>query len=332
MNLPDYVEEYHDLPVIHPRYLALPDVFWQIRWIPYYLVLERLWSSKDIRTDILLIEWIYPDAYAALRYARKYKIKAVGVTHGNEAIGYLENPTRRKKYIDALRSFDGIISVSNDLKNKMIEEYSIPDYKITVIPNGIDPNKFIFIDRLRARDELGLHPKRPMSVCVARLSPEKNLDVLIEAASRMNTGCPDIYIIGDGPEKSKLEFLIRKLNMSKRVRLVGPIKHELIYKWLNAADFFCLPSQREGCPVVIHEALACGIPVVATTVGAIPDIICSADYGLLCPPSDVEALAFILRKALSLSWDRKKIASYGCGFTWDDVALKTLDVLRRISD
>jgi glycosyltransferase involved in cell wall biosynthesis len=288
------------------------------------------WKNKSPICDIAHIEWIYPDAYAFLKYSKRFDIKTVGVVHGNEAIGYLEDNTHRKYYKKALQSLDRVIAVSADLKQKMVTEYGVSDEKIRIIFNGVDLNKFPIIDRVEARKELGIQVECHLGVCVARLSVEKNLDFLLEAISFLREENIKVAIIGDGPLKNKLEVLRERLGIKDKVQFVGPIPHGEIYKWLNVADFFCLPSKREGCPVVIHEALACGAPIVATAVGAIPDLVPCEEYGLLCPPSDSKALSEIILKSLSMQWDREKIATYGRQFTWDKVARQTVDVFKDV--
>ena len=330
-NLPPFIELFKGLKVRHPRYLALPSVFWSLRWLLYLTTLRKTLRNAVFEHDILHVEWIYPDAYAAARYAKRKGVKTVGVVHGNEAIEYYGPRSYRKKYVEAFSALDRIIVVSSDLKDKLIEEYFVDPNKISIILNGVDVNKFPVGNKINARKELGLSTKSSIGVCVARLSEEKNLDILIKAIAKLNDESPCIYIVGDGPLKSRLQALIDHCGVGERVNLVGPVPHDdIILLWLNAGDFFCLPSQREGCPVVIHEALACGRPVISTTVGAIPDLICSNDYGLLCPPSDVDALADLIRLAISRTWNTEKISTYGRQFTWEKVAEQTVKVFREM--
>lgn len=324
------IEQFKDLSIIHPKYIGLPSFLQYLRWVTYYMMCAQFWQNKKPDCDIMHIEWIYPDAYAASRYAKKYNIKLVGVVHGNEAIEYFGKKSHRKKYIKAFGYLDKIIVVSNDLKHKLVNEYYVDKNKISVILNGVNLNKFPAIDQKRARSKLGLSFDEKIGVCVARLSDEKNIDILIEAASVIANNELNIYIIGDGPLKNRLEALIDGLELSDSVKLVGPVLHDEIYWWLNSADFFCLPSQREGCPVVIHEALACGLPVISTTVGAIPDLVKDDRFGLLCEPDSVSAFTAIMKKAMLKTWDREIISAYGRQFTWDKVAKQTVEVFKSV--
>jgi len=329
-DLPPREEIFDGMKVYHPRYLGMPPFFWSLRWISYFLMCRLFWKNRPPACDLVHIEWIYPDAYAFLNYAKKYHVKTVGVVHGNEAIGYLEQKNHRKYYINALQKLDRIIAVSSDLKKKIVTEYQVAEHKIVVIPNGVDLDKFPIMHKNYACESIGLQTQNHVGVCVARLSQEKNLDVLIKAISLLAEDAPVIYIIGDGPLKERLEILTDQLQLREKVIFVGSVPHNKIYEWLNAADFFCLPSQREGCPVVIHEALACGVPIVSTNVGAIPDLVCKDDYGLLCQPSDPIALRDLIIRAVKTSWDREKISAYGRRFTWDAVAQQTVKVFEEV--
>ena len=329
-KLPPRHESLDGINIEHPRYFALPSVLWSMRWYPYYMMCKSVWRNKWLECDIFHVEWIYPDAFAVTRFAQKRGIKTVGVVHGNEAIEYFGPLKHKGKYIEAFKYLDKIIVVSNDLKHKLVYEYHVDENKIAVILNGVHLNKFPKIDQKKARSKLGLSFDKKIGVCVARLSEEKNLDILIKSVSVLIDNKLNIYIVGDGPLKNRLEALIDSLGLKDSVKLVGPVNHDEIYWWLNAADFFCLPSQREGCPVVIHEALACGLPVLSTTVGAIPDLIKDDRFGLLCEPDSVSAFTAIMKKAMLKTWDRDAISTYGRQFTWDKVAKQTVEVFKSL--
>lgn len=329
-DLPSLVEEFDGIMIRHPRYLGVPSFLWSFRWVSYFFMCLQLLRKENKHGYILHVEWIYPDAYAASMCAKKYNIRLIGVVHGNEAIEYFGVKRHRKKYVNALKHFDKIIAVSNDLKNKLVNEYHVEENKLSVIFNGVDLKKFPAIDQKNARDRLGINQDKKIAVCVARLSEEKNLDILIRAVSKLSNHELNVHIVGDGPLKRKLTTLIKGLKLSDSVKLVGPVPHNEIYWWLNAADFFCLPSQREGCPVVIHEALACGLPVISTTVGAIPDLVKDDRFGLLCKPDSVTAFTVLMKEAMSRTWDRETILFYGRQFTWDKVAEQTVEVFKTV--
>jgi glycosyltransferase involved in cell wall biosynthesis len=99
---------------------------------------------------------------------------------------------------------------------------------------------------------------------------------------------------------------------------------------MSAADVFCLASTREGWPNVVHEALACGTPVVATDVGAVPDLIPEPCYGLVVPVNDEAALEAALQTALHKDWDRPRIAAWGQRRSWEQVAREVFDEMQNV--
>jgi teichuronic acid biosynthesis glycosyltransferase TuaC len=102
------------------------------------------------------------------------------------------------------------------------------------------------------------------------------------------------------------------------------LPQEELAGWMRAADVFCMASRREGWPNVVNEALACGTPVVATDVGAVPEMITSEAYGAIVPPTDDEALERALETALARHWDRTEIARWGQSRGWPEVAREVI--------
>lgn len=324
-------DELEGLRIYHPRYLALPEMLFYHRWRPYYHALRSTLDRIAPAADVYQVDWVYPDAAATIRYARRTCARVFLTIHGYNAVGLFHSPDQSGLYRDALLAADGIIAVSRDLKSRIVERFGIEEGKITVIHNGIDVTKFSPGSRDYARRCLGIPVNRPVIITVARLSEEKALATMIKAMTSIEDRDVQLYILGEGPLRSHLANLIGREELENRVFLMGGIPHEELNAWFNAADLFCLSSLHEGCPVVVHEALACGIPVVSTTVGAVPDIVTSSDYGLLCVPNDPAQLARQLTAALSRSWDRDAIAAYGRKFTWDKVARETIQFYQQES-
>jgi glycosyltransferase involved in cell wall biosynthesis len=117
-------------------------------------------------------------------------------------------------------------------------------------------------------------------------------------------------------------------DLERNVRFLGEVPQDVLAELMSAADVFCLASSREGWPNVVHESLACGLPVVATNVGAIPEMIPSQLYGLIVPADDAPALGHALREALSREWDREAIAIWGQARSWRHVAEEVLEEMR----
>jgi len=182
-----------------------------------------------------------------------------------------------------------LIIVNSEIDRKLALKYKIaPEKKLVKIYNGIDVNSLSFLSRDEARQKLNLDQSIKIIGTVANFYKTKGLEYLIEAAPILIEARPQsiFVIIGDGRERPILEGLIKKYNLGDRVILAGRISDA--YQYLKAFDVFVLPSLKEGFPWIILEAIAAQIPIVATNVGALPEII---NEEFLIAPGNAEALA-----------------------------------------
>jgi glycosyltransferase involved in cell wall biosynthesis len=199
-----------------------------------------------------------------------------------------------------------------------------PPSRVHTILNGCDRSIFSQQDTVAARRRLGFPEDAELVLFVGHLIRDKGIGDLIEAWERLSGKRRRLRLafIGEGSMESSL----RKLDQ-ERVLLLGPKTAGEVAQWLAACNLLCLPSYSEGCPNVVLEALACGRPVVATTVGAIPDLL-DDTCGIQVPPGNARALKNALAEALESSWDSSLIARrHGRG--WQDAAAETLEVCRR---
>jgi glycosyltransferase involved in cell wall biosynthesis len=173
--------------------------------------------------------------------------------------------------------------------------------KVHVIHVGIDPGKFAFRGSPGAENpRSGRGEWRVLSV--ARMDRDKGLDYLVRAVSSLKDRIPGISLtlVGEGPEKAALEALAASLDIARIVRFTGPLEHEEVIREYREARAFVLPSFWEGIPVVLMEAMAVGVPVVATNITGIPELVTSGENGFLVPTADSDAIA---RALLSLYED-----------------------------
>ncbi|MCM0083372.1 glycosyltransferase [Geomonas sp. Red32] len=320
------------LLVHHPRYFVIPRYLkWMdARFYGYSMAsyIERLTRSHDF--DIFDFHWVYPDGIGGLAWARRLGKKTVVTVRGNEAIYFFDDCPMRRIVQKHLKEFDHVISVSNDLKNKVVDEYGVDPSRVTVISNGIDCGKFHPLDREGARRACGVGSGEHAVLTVSRLSGEKGLDHLLKAIARLDDASLTLTIAGDGPLRPMLTALAERLGIAGRVRFLGNLDHAGLCSWYNAADIFCLPSLWEGCPNVVIEALACGTPVVASRVGGIPDLVPEPECGVLVTPGDEVALAAGLEEALRTRWNRSAISRHGSSNSWSEVADRVIGVFERV--
>jgi glycosyltransferase involved in cell wall biosynthesis len=186
-----------------------------------------------------------------------------------------------------------VVAVSDQVRDALTR--IVPKLAVTVIPPGVAMNRYVPADKLAARRKLGLPVEAQIVGCVGRLVPVKAHHVLIHALSQLPR--PVVCAIaGDGPELNNLKNLTRELGLQDRVHFLG--HRDDLWQIYPAFDVFCLPSEAEGLPRTILEAQACGIPVVASHVGGIPEAV-HPQASMLVPPSDPQALAKALSSVLA---------------------------------
>ena len=224
--------------------------------------------------------------------------------HGSVFAGYFGSFTSRFfQLIERTMALgtDAILAVSRRVAEDLEERKIAPRSKIEVIPLGLELNRFEHVSQYRGelRHELGLAADAPLVGCVGRLVLIKDLGTLLEAIVRVSTTCPEavLLVVGDGDQRPALEREADRLKLGSRVRFLGfRTDLERIYADLDLA-INC--SLNEGTPVALIEAMAAGVPVVATRVGGTPDLLEDGRLGRLVPPRDPEALAEAITHSLT---------------------------------
>lgn len=201
---------------------------------------------------------------------------------------------------------DAVVSLSAE----STEELATIGIRRTVvsIPNGVDTAHFRpATDRRALRRRLGL-PPGPIVFHAGRLSPEKGQDVLVEAWPQVTGSHGDALLLlaGDGPERAALHAAVRRLGVADRVCFLGDVPD--VAPYLAASDVFVLPSRAEGMSNALLEALATGLPCLASAVGGNQAVIAPGENGLLSPPEDARELAAGLRALLSDGALRARLA------------------------
>ena len=193
-----------------------------------------------------------------------------------------------------LKEADKIIVVSNATKNYVLSLGANPE-KITVLHNGVDLDRFKPLPRVKEKiqKKLGISKDAPVVLTVRRLVYKNGIDTLIESAKIAVEKNPKLVFVavGKGPDFEEVKEKIAQLGLQRNFRLAGFVSDEELPLYYNAADFFVLPSKSgEGLPLVALEAMACGLPVIATNVGGTSEIM-TEDCGKLVPPNSPLSLA-----------------------------------------
>ncbi len=188
---------------------------------------------------------------------------------------------------------DGFIGVASEHGRHLIENEKLPPEKVFVIPNGVDVQRFRPQPEQRRliRDSLGIAQDAPVVGIVAALRPEKNHRLFLRAATMLRRELPDaqFLIVGDGPERRGLELAVTEADIQSSVHFLGTRSD--IPELLAAIDLFSLTSHNEANPVSILEAMATGLPVVATRVGSVAESVADGETGFLVNPGDLNAIS-----------------------------------------
>src|SRR5439155_8851524 len=201
------------------------------------------------------------------------------------------------------RGTDVLVAVSPRIRDELAGRFAIaPRDRFAVVPLGFDLDALSALDeaaRARSRAALGISPTAPVISTVGRLTAIKNHTLLLDAARRVVASTPDalFLIAGDGERRGDLERYAASLGLADRVRFLG-WRRDLTTIY-GATDVFVLTSRNEGTPVALIEAMAAGVPGVATNVGGVADVLEDPRLGTIVPPDDAEALAAAINRRLS---------------------------------
>ncbi len=252
-------------------------------YIPFILrsIFDLLFRSYD------LVHAHY-GFYSALPFAILKKKPLVVTFHGGDA---LHEPYRNQVYY-YLQKFvvsraDRIIAVSKEIKKALIDNLNAHPDRITIISCGVNTTLFCHVDKVTARNKLNLSKSGRIILFVGTASYKKGVDIICECAKLLPN--MDFVLLGHGNLDTDLPNCI----------FLGPKPHEQIPLWMNAADIFLLPSRTEGMPVVLLEACSCGVPVIASAVGGIPDIIDSGKNGFIVRTHNPKDYVGVIRELVS---------------------------------
>ncbi len=251
---------------------------------------------------------LYPSGAAARRLCRAAGLPLIVSVHGSGSDLYsnLVRPAWEREVRRTLAAACAVICVSSALARDVIALGEVEPNRVRVVPNTYDETRFRYVERPPGTG------RTVRFVSTGSLVPVKGHDILIEAfaqAVRRGLGAT-LDIVGEGPERVRLERAIAERGLCERVRLLGRLTGDALVRALEQADVFVLASRREGFGVAIIEAMATGLPVVVTNAGGPSDIVTGESLGTLVPPEDAVALAdAMVRVAHAIdTFDRKAIA------------------------
>jgi L-malate glycosyltransferase len=226
------------------------------------------------------------------------KLTGAKIVHMEHSVEFLKRKRLARGLKFLSRFCDKVIAIGNDGANALKELAGIPESKLEIIRAGVDPANYTE-SKSQARLALGLNQDEKIAVIVARLFPEKNHKLLLEAFAEVirHVEKTRLLIVGDGIEETAIQNQIARLNLQEQVTMMG-LRRD-VARILAASDLFVLSSDREGLPIAVLEAMAAAKPVVTTAVGDLPMVVEDGKTGRVVPAKNAKALADALVEILS---------------------------------
>jgi glycosyltransferase involved in cell wall biosynthesis len=281
------------------------------------LLLGRLVRElRSLKPDIVHTHLVHADVYGGVA-ARLAGARLVSTKHNDDP--FRVGPFR---YVERGlgRLSDRVVTITDSLRRFNVERVGLPAAKVTTIPYGLD----------EVPASWGANPPdvvpadAQVLLAVARLVPQKGLDVAVQAFARVREHHPNaaLVVLGEGPERERLA--------ADGVHLLGRVPD--VSAWLRRAEVLVHPARWEGFGLALLEAMLAGLPVVATRVSSIPEIVVDGETGLLVPPDDADALADALLQVLDDpdGYGAAGLARARAEFSVGTMAERTLELYRSV--
>lgn len=276
-----------------------------------------------------------PCGFLSLLLKNNFKIPYVVSLRGADVPGYAERFSFVYGLLTPLikliwKKSSAVISVSEGLKE--LANVANPNQKIGVIYNGIDVNHFKPQEFSQQKEKFIITPG------ASRLASRKGLNYLIEAVHILSQNYPNLYlkIMGDGAERSILEELVDKLNIGDKIEFMGQIPKEKTSPYYQEASVFVLPSLNEGMSNAMLEALASGLPILATDTGGSKELIREGENGFIIKMKDSQDIAEKIEKLIKDLELRRKMGENSrqraLELSWENVAKQYYELYKKISD
>jgi glycosyltransferase involved in cell wall biosynthesis len=276
--------------------------------------------------DLIDAHYYYPDGVAAALLARLFGKPFVVTARGTDInlIPRYAVPRRLIQWTASRASAS--ISVCRALSDALCDLGADPA-RLRVLRNGVDLERFRLLERQVARDELGIGA-RPTLLSVGYLIERKGHHLVIEAMTKLPQY--QLLVVGAGPDRDALEALAARLDVAGRVRFVGAVPQEELPKYYSAADILVLASSREGWANVLLEAMACGTPVVATSIWGTPEVVADPVAGRLAGERSAASLATAVIELAASMPSRTQVRRYAERFSWKETTDGQLELFRSI--
>ncbi len=285
-RLPYFVEGifYHEVDV--PNYPLF-------EYPPYSLALAVAMHDSAVRNglDLLHVHYAIPhatSAWIARELLGERSIRVVTTLHGTDITLVGQDPSYHPITRFSIQKSDGLTAVSEYLRRETIDRFDVPGDRIQVIPNFVDMEEYRPDREPCYRDQFA-QPGEKILMHISNFRPVKRVDDAVRVFARVARELPArLLLVGDGPERGRAQETATEEGVEDRVLFLG--KQESVAELLACADLFLLPSRLEAFGLVALEAMACGVPVVGTRVGGVPEVV-PPEAGHLAPVGAIEEMA-----------------------------------------
>ena len=316
------------ITIDRPRYPLPPKVGGYFH--PQLMAPALLKSARRLQEnycfDLIDAHFVYAAGVAATKVAKTLGVPVCLTGRGEDMLRFPSLPFKGKRIRWALQNADAFVGVSHQIAEAM-RTHGAPPERVATIPNGVDVEQFRPKPTEQCRQFLGLPADCQILVTVGDLTELKGFHLIIEALPEILKTHPNaMYVCIGGPGRHgrdythEIQSRIDRLGVADRVLIAGPQSHDALVDWYNAADLYVLASAREGSPNALLEALACGLPAVATRVGGAPDELEPTGFGYVMHERTPEAAAKSICEALTKQWDRKTIRQAMESRSWKSTA------------
>lgn len=300
-------------------------------------------SIKNKKYDLIVAHWTYPHGYVAYLLSKKLNVPCIVTAHGSDIHTIPYSNQEDEKYreirrfiIDTINNANGFIFVSNYLKDKAKELGAINE-NTEIIPNGINFDIFNIIDKVKYRKMLNYPLEKKYITYAGHLQHVKGSDFLIPIYKKILEKYDnlDMFIIGEGYMKDEILKNIHKENLDKRVHYINHLPQSELSTYMGMSDLFILPSRNEGWPCVVNESLACGVPVVGSSVKGIEEAIGGSMFGSVVD-KDVDSEIFINNYAdeiiewLNKKYDKTNLREKALSYTWENQCKLEIEFMKKL--
>ncbi|MBX9858658.1 MAG: glycosyltransferase [Sphingomonas sp.] len=318
-------ETWRGLDVWRPRFVNLPGAGGRFHAGALVRRLQPLLTElrRDFAFDVIDAEFFFPDGPAAVALGKHFGVPVSIKARGADIHLWGQGATAGQVRA-AGRAADGMLAVSAAMKADMVA-LGMPEDRIAVHHTGVDAARFGGFPRAEAKAALGI--TGPIVMSLGALVARKGHDIVVDAVAALPG--VTLLIIGEGPERAKLEAQIAALGLGDRVRLLGAVPHAEMGRLLPAADVMALASASEGLANAWVEALACGVPIVIPDIGGAREVLTDPAFGLIAARTPV-AFAEAIGMLIAVPPLPERVKQGAARFSWDTNAAALKAHLERL--